>query len=626
MGGTVAGLAPGSSIALQNNGVDSVTVNSNSSFTFPTSITAGGAYAVTLVSQPSGHQCTVASASGTVQATVSSVRVDCVVSSYSIGGTVAGLLPSTAVTLRNNAANDLVVNADGAFLFTAAVPFGSAYDVRVHSEPQDRACTVNGGSGTVAAANVTNVQVTCVEKTYGVGGTVTGLEPGSSVALRNNGGDLLTVSANGSFTFAGRLTGGSNYSVSAAPTWQPGQSLSPQPGRNCIVSAGSGVVAGSDVTNIAVQCVNVHLLYSFGTTQLDGASPSALVFGSDGNLYGTTGTGGNHTANTPSNQGGGTFFKLTAAGAHTVLWHFGAGQDGQAPHGRLIVGADGNFYGTTSAGGSNGAGTLYKMTPDGQETVLWNFGAVNDGTNPYGGVLIGQDGNLYGTTLAGGTLGHGIVFQLTPAGVYTVLWNFGAGADGRGPGRLVQANDGNFYGTTHGGGTLGYGTVFRITPAGVEQVLYSFGQGIGVAYIGPNGIFPTGLTLGPDGALYGTAYGGGIYGAGTAFKVTTSGVATMLWHFGAGDGVTPLNGLTLGADGNFYGTTFGGGGLINRSTLFSVTPAGGSKVLWRFNDNGNGEIPSSVLVRGTDGAIYGTTAGGGQGTYGARGTVYKLTM
>ena len=611
VGGTVAGLTGGSSVTLQNNGAQSITVSSNSSFTFPTPIAAGGAYAVTISSQPGGHQCTLASASGTVQSNVSNIRIDCVALSYSVGGVVAGLLPGTAVTLQNNAADALTLNSNGPFVFATPLPFASHYDVSVSSQPEDQVCTASAGSGTVGAANVTSVQITCVEKTYTIGGTVTGLEPGRSVELLNNGGDSLTVSSNGVFAFATSLTRGSHYNVTA---------ISSQPDQNCIVSAGSGTVARSNVTNVVVECLYLRTLYSFGTDSLDGSGPqTGVIFGKDGNLYGATVSGGANVINTANNIGAGTFYKLTPAGAQTVLWQFGSAQDGQNPSGDLAIDGYGDFYGTTYRGGSNGTGTLFKMTPTGQQTVLWNFGAGNDGQNPFGNVVLGQDGNLYGTTSAGGAHGFGVVFRVTPAGAQTVLWNFGAGEDGQTPkGRLLQASDGNFYGTTESGGEFGFGTVFKITPAGVEEVLYSFANGV-------DGQGPQGVTVGPDGALYGTTLGGGAFNVGIAFKVTLSGDETVLWTFGDGiDARNPAVALLFGADGNFYGTT-AGDGVTGHGTVFRLTPDGVETVLWRFKET-DGSSPFSTLTQGPDGAIYGTTYRGGTPRFGYGGTAFKLTM
>ena len=196
-------------------------------------------------------------------------------------------------------------------------------------------------------------------------------------------------------------------------------------------------------------------LYSFAGS--DGALPEAgLVRGSDGNFYGTTYFGGTN--------GDGTVFKITPSGTLTTLYSF-AGSDGVDPVAGLVQGIDGNFYGTTYQGGANGEGAVFKITPSGTLTTLYGF-AGSDGEFPYAGLVQGSDGNFYGTTVFGGAdcldLGCGTVFQITPSGTLTTLYNF-AGSDGVAPyAGLVQGSDGNFYGTTQQGGANNVGTVFRL--------------------------------------------------------------------------------------------------------------------------------------------------------------------
>jgi uncharacterized repeat protein (TIGR03803 family) len=190
-----------------------------------------------------------------------------------------------------------------------------------------------------------------------------------------------------------------------------------------------------------------------------------LIEGTDGNFYGTTTLGGAH--------GGGTVFKITLAGVETVLYSFGAtNTDAFEPRAGLILGSDGNFYGTTYAGGAHQqSGTVFKITPTGAETVLYSFGATStDAALPVAGLIQGTDGNFYGTTSSGGTNGvvaltAGTVFKVTPAGVETVLHSFGTSStDGAEPeGALIQGADGNLYGTTFLGGANSEGTVFKIT-------------------------------------------------------------------------------------------------------------------------------------------------------------------
>jgi len=191
--------------------------------------------------------------------------------------------------------------------------------------------------------------------------------------------------------------------------------------------------------------------------------------------------------------------------------------DGAWPYAGLVQASDGNFYGTTTGGGANGAGTVFKVTPAGRLTTLYNFCyqgyPCSDGGDPYAGLIQATDGNFYGTTLGGGASGDGTVFKITPSGTLTTLYNFG-GADGAVPyGGLIQATDGNFYGTTSGGGASGDGSVFKITPSGTLTTLHSFADSDGAS--------PDGLVQATDGNFYGTTYGGGAYGDGTVFRLVS---------------------------------------------------------------------------------------------------------
>jgi len=277
------------------------------------------------------------------------------------------------------------------------------------------------------------------------------------------------------------------------------------------------------------------------------------------------------------------------AGAQTEtnLYSFaGPPTDGQGPDAGLVQGSDGNFYGTTEVGGTNGDGTVFRISPGGTETNLHSFGYPTDGQNPNAGLVQGSDGNFYGTTEYGGTHSDGTVFRISPSGTYTSLYSFGSSpTDGTSPIRLVQGSDGNFYGTTLEGGTstncgvgIGCGTVFRISPSGTETNLYSFA--------GPptDGGYPeAGLVQGSDGNFYGTTEVGGTsancgpYGCGTVFRISPSGSYTNLYSFVGSptDGEYPEAGLVQGSDGNFYGTTYYGGASSNCisgcGTVFKLT-------------------------------------------------------
>ncbi len=258
IGGTVAGLNTGTSVTLLDNGADALTVTANGTFTFSTSLLSGTTYKVTVSKQPTGEICKVAGGSGTVATVnVTTVKVTCAVPTYTIGGTVSGLNTGASVTLLDNGTDSLAVTVNGTFKFKTALTSGKTYSVTVSVQPTAETCTVTGGSGTVGTTNVTTVKVVCGSSTtYTIGGTVSGLNSGTSVKLLDNGTDALTVTANGSFTFATKLLGGATYSVT----------VSVQPtGETCTVTNGSGTVGTSNVTNVAVACAS-SATYTIGGT------------------------------------------------------------------------------------------------------------------------------------------------------------------------------------------------------------------------------------------------------------------------------------------------------------------------------------------------------------------------
>ncbi len=276
IGGTATGLS--GTLVLQNNGSDSLTITANGAFTFKNKVKSGGAYAVTVATQPAGQTCAVAGGSGTASANVTSVAVTCTTNaSHTVGGNVSGLGTGLSVVLRNNGADNLTVNANGAFTFATPVVGGLPYAVTVLTQPTGQTCAVTQGSGTMAAANVTNVAVTCTTNiTYTVGGNVSGLGAGLSVVLRNNGGDNLTVGSNGAFTFATPVASGLTYTVTVhtQPT-----------GQTCVVSNGSGTVNAS-ITNVGVTCTSnpppPAQTYSIGGTVTGLAAGATVVLQNNG--------------------------------------------------------------------------------------------------------------------------------------------------------------------------------------------------------------------------------------------------------------------------------------------------------------------------------------------------------
>ncbi|HTA25958.1 MAG TPA: choice-of-anchor tandem repeat GloVer-containing protein [Terriglobales bacterium] len=321
--------------------------------------------------------------------------------------------------------------------------------------------------------------------------------------------------------------------------------------------------------------------------------------------------------------------------------------NGWEPVAPLTQGIDGNFYGVTAEGGSgsNPVGTVFKVTPAGHLTSLYNFCSQSncaDGASPESALLLATDGNFYGTASeAGGNIVGGTVYKITSLGKLTTLYSFCAEdncTDGASPqGGVVEGVDGNFYGTTRDGGngplciSNGYcGNVFKMTPSGAVTTIYNFCSL-------PNctdGLLPTTpLVQGTDGNLYGATSQFDTFPA-TIFKITTSGKLTTLYTFCEQQGCTngdAANALLLGTDGNFYGITSRGGasGPNGLGTVFKMTPGGTLTTLYSFCSLPScldGADPGGGLVEGTDGNFYGTTSEGGQygsGTLG--GTIFKIT-
>ena len=388
-------------------------------------------------------------------------------------------------------------------------------------------------------------------------------------------------------------------------------------------------------TAIALPAQTLTTLHSFDGT--DGSDPSAgLVQATNGDGYGTTYGGG---AN-----GLGTVFKITPSGTLTTLYSFCSQggdlcTDGYSPFGNLVQATNGDFYGTTPFG--DGLGTVFKITPSGGLTTLYGFcgqSGCMDGARPYAGLVQATNGDLYGTTQAGGANagrhvgGAGTVFKITPSGTLTTLYSFCSQVvqkvctDGAEPNAaVVQAADGDFYGTTQAGGaSLNGGTIFKITPSGTLTTLHSFNYTDGSN-------LQTGLVQASNGDFYGTTSGGGAYGGGTVFEITPDGTLTTLYSFCSlgfpcTDGEVPFAGLVQATDGNFYGTT-AYGGANDGGTIFKMTPGGTLNPIYSFCAQSgctDGEWPSAGLVQGTNGDFYGTTAIGGNNA--GNGTVFSLSV
>ena len=394
--------------------------------------------------------------------------------------------------------------------------------------------------------------------------------------------------------------------------------------------------AGSPAGRTVLECMSAVLLAAMAVSSAhastlkivhnftgasDGGNPvDGFVMSQTGMLYGTAPSGGD--------TGHGVVFRVTGKGTETVLHTFAGGTDGAAPNGGVIIDASNTLFGTTTAGGASGSGTVFEVKGT-KETVLYSFAGGADGADPQAGLVMDSAGNLYGTTAQGGASGNGTVFELvapTKRGrkwKELVLYSFGAGSDGAVPVSRVNFDTaGNLYGTTSLGGANGYGTIFRLTPgaAWTESVLHSFQNA-------DDGAYPyAGMVSDAAGNLYGAATQGGAAGGGTVFALTPS---KGSWKFSVlysvpGSGISgSFRNLLLDDSGNIFGTTHCDGD-DNAGTVFELAPSDGGwtyTLLYTFTGGSDGEYTISNLVM-KNGKLYGTTQYGGAND---AGVIYRLT-
>jgi uncharacterized repeat protein (TIGR03803 family) len=361
------------------------------------------------------------------------------------------------------------------------------------------------------------------------------------------------------------------------------------------------------------------VLYTF-TGAGDGGQPlGTLLADSKGNLYGTTFGGGEF--------GKGTVFELTPPASAGAPWkesvlHSFSGAEGDGPNAGLTADSSGALYGTTVSGGASKNGVVFKLTPGVATKALYSFKGrgrgLKDGANPYGGVIVDLDGNLYGMTFNGGAFGKGAVFKLAPNGAETVLRSF-SGRDGGYPmAGLIADAAGNLYGATTEGGASNNGVVFELAERPLfraEMVIWQFTGG-------HDGGGPTAnLTFDSNGNLYGTTVNGGAYGLGSVFKVAVNGNSSFPLHSFAGvDGAHPSGSLIVDLAGNLYGTT--PGDAATNGTVFKIAPNGAITVLHYFEHKEQGDLPIAGLTADSNGNLYGTTSIGGASR---QGTVFELT-
>lgn len=370
-------------------------------------------------------------------------------------------------------------------------------------------------------------------------------------------------------------------------------------------------------------------LHSFSGT--DGANPVGLVQATNGFFYGTTEFGGGDS-NCTTRTLCGTLFKITPGGTLTTVYNF-CGVLGcpspvlGGPESAPLQATSGELYGTVITG-SDGSGSIFKATPTGTLSVLYSFcsqSGCTDGSTPGFGLIQAANGEFYGVTNTAGTHCCGTIFKITPAGALTTLYDFCAQSgcpDGAQPvAPLIQGTDGNFYGTTQGGGSGASGTVFKITPSGTLTTLYNFCSQPGCS----DGFsVQTALVQGSNGSFYGATSQGGSNNGGTLFKITATGTFSTIYEFcslpNCADGATPTA-LIRSASGAFYGVTTNGGS--GHGTIFELTASGLTTLHSFCAQSGcpDGLAPTG-LVQGTNGVFYGTTFGGGASQ---DGTVFSLS-
>jgi hypothetical protein len=507
VGGTISGLS--GTAVLQDNGGDNLTVTANGSFTFATSLLSGAAYSVTVQTNPAGQTCTVANGTGTIgTANVTNVAVTCATPPppiYSVGGTVSGL--SGTAVLQDNGGDNLTVTANGSFTFATVLATGAAYNVTVQTNPTGQTCTVANGTGTIGTANVTNVAVTCTTNpppTFSVGGTASGLS--GTAVLQDNGGDNLTVTANGSFTFATKLASGAAYNVTVQ--------TSPA-GQTCTVTSGTGTIGTANVTNVAVACTGSSGSASDNFNRANGSLGSNWVNFSSGGLKITSQAVAGSNSNTSGDMWAGN--------------SFGSNQWSQVQVTSTQL-SGGQWIGPAVRAQSNG-NSLYVGI------YWWNSGS------PQLRIYLESGGNWFqlgpsynsGALAAGATLeltatGNTLSFLLNNAPVITTTDNsLTGGAPGImsfGTGQVDNWSGGNMVtGPSYSiGGTLSgmTGTVVLLDNGGDNLTLSSNGAFTFATAVAQGTTYSVTVTNNPTGQTCSVTNGSGIVGSGNVTNVAVT--------------------------------------------------------------------------------------------------------
>jgi len=499
--GTLTGLAAGAQVVLENNGADALMLQSDGAFSFSNTVAFDGKYAVTIATQPVGATCTVQQGTGAgVTANVTNIAVACSANSFAISGTLSGLANNERVTLENNGQDPLILLQNGSFTFSTPVAESGAYNVTVGTQPAGQVCSVTNGQGTHVSGNVANVTVMCSNDTYTVGGMLSGLASGEQVTLRNNGADPLTVTANGSFTFAAPVTDGSAYSVSVGTQPQA---------QSCVVSNGSGSSASANVSTVSINCswssVSFTTPGSHTWTVPSGiTSLSIVAIGGGGGGGGAYGGPSN-----PGNAGGSgamvtSSLTVTAGQVLTLVVGGGGLAGANDPN---ILGAD-----TATGGGGGGssnvdAGSAHQIIAAGGGGGGAYGGTVGgDGGQPGGAGGFGGPGasDIGGGGGAGGTGGAGATTIMGAVGVDGGNGNGGPG--GNGAASEIGGAPGGAGGSSVGTGAGGSAPPSQLDRSGGGGGGYGGGGG---GILGGGG--GAGGSTGPAGTTYASANNAGSF-------------------------------------------------------------------------------------------------------------------
>ena len=444
--GTVSGLGANETVTLLNNGGDALIVSGNGGFTFSTTQSVGSAYDVTVQSHTPGITCPVSKGGGTVgSSNVTGIVVSCAAGTESVlhsfsfgGGATDGVDPQASLII--DSAGNLYGTTEGGGTYVEGTVF------KIDAAGTESILYSFGSNVNDGTAPMAGLIMDSAGNLYGT--TFSG-------GANSYYGTVFKISATGTETILhsfGVITSGDGGTPKAGVIMDSAGNL--------YGTTWTGGGPNNDGAVFEISAAGTEsVLYSFPYGTNGNANPAAsLIMDQAGNLYGTTIWGGANNM--------GTVFEISASGSESTLYSFGSSStDASDPEAPLIMDSDGNFYGTTDGGGAYNGGTVFKISAGGTESVLYSFGSsVGDGVNPLAGLLMDGSGNLYGTTYAGGANGDGAVFKISPDGTESVLYSFGSSAtDGMQPAAgLIIDRAGNLYGTTETGGATNQGTVFEI--------------------------------------------------------------------------------------------------------------------------------------------------------------------